>query len=219
MKKKERYQAFIDYFSLHQPNPKTELIHSNTFELLVAVILSAQCTDKRVNQVTPALFTRFPTPSLLAAATEENLFPYIRTISYPHAKTGYLIHTAKRIVTEFQGQVPANLTALISLPGVGRKTANVILATAYHQPAMPVDTHVMRVSKRIGLVSPRSTTPLAIENELTAYIPTSYLHKAHHWILLHGRYICLARKPKCASCPISSLCLYYKKNVDNLTKR
>lgn len=211
MRKKERYQGFLDYFSTHQPDAETELIYTNPFELLVAVILSAQCTDKRVNLVTPALFERFPTAEHLATAEPEDVFPYIRSISYPNNKSKHLVGMARMLTTDFEGQVPADVNELQKLPGVGRKTANVIASVIYQMPAMAVDTHVFRVSHRIGLVSEKAKTPYAVEKELLKYLPEDKIHIAHHWLILHGRYICIARKPKCMECGISHICRYFQK--------
>jgi endonuclease III len=212
MTKKERYKLIIEYFSENQPNPETELHYSNPFELIVAVVLSAQCTDKRVNMVTPALFRDFPTPESLANTDFDTLFPYIRSISYPNNKTKHLIGLGNVMVKEFQSQVPSGVDNLIKLPGVGRKTANVIDSIIFDKPTMAVDTHVYRVSRRLGLVAEKSNTPLAVEKELVKNIPNVHIPKAHHWLILHGRYVCLARKPHCDTCPITHLCKYYTKN-------
>ena len=212
MTKKERYQQVIDYFEEQIPIAETELLYDNPFQLLVAVILSAQCTDKRVNLTTPAIFRRFPNPAALAKATFEDLFPLIRSISYPNNKAKHLIGMANLIMEQFNGQVPMTVDELILLPGVGRKTANVITSVIDKQPNMAVDTHVFRVSKRIGLVSAKATTPLAVEKELIKNIPQALVHKAHHWLILHGRYTCVARSPKCDECGLSVVCKYYSKN-------
>lgn len=209
MTKKERYKGVIDYFSVSMPTPETELTYRTPFELLIAVILSAQCTDKRVNQVTPALFERFPTPELLANATFEEVFEYIKSVSYPNNKAKHLIGCAKLLLQEFQGEIPDTIENLQKLPGVGRKTANVVVSVIYQQPTMAVDTHVFRVSKRIGLVAQKASTPLAVEKELIKYIPADIIPKAHHWLILHGRYTCKARQPDCYSCGIQNLCAYY----------
>lgn len=209
MRKKDRFEAFIDYFSQHQPEATTELDYTNPFELLVAVVLSAQCTDKRVNLVTKELFADFPTPEHLARATFEDLFPYIKSISYPNNKTKHLIGLGKKLVEEFNSEVPLDLKQLQSLPGVGRKTANVIASTLDNQPAMPVDTHVFRVSKRLGLATQNAKTPLEVEKQLVKHIPEEHIPKAHHWLILHGRYVCIARKPKCHECTISNFCRYF----------
>ncbi|MDF2432267.1 MAG: endonuclease [Mucilaginibacter sp.] len=210
MTKKERYKYFVDYFSKQQPNPVTELQYGNPFQLLIAVILSAQCTDKRINQVTPALFERFPTPQSLAAATPEEVFNYIRSVSYPNNKAKHLVGMSKILVDVFNGEVPAGIDDLQKMPGVGRKTANVIASVVFDAPAIAVDTHVFRVSNRIGLTT-NALTPLATEKQLMVYLPKETLGVAHHWLILHGRYICVARSPKCEICPISWFCRYYEK--------
>lgn len=215
MTRKERYKAFIDYFSNHQPQAETELNYETPFQLLVAVVLSAQCTDKRVNIVTPALFKDFPTPESLAASSFDELFPYIKSISFPNNKTKHLLGLGKMLVEDYNSEVPDTVEKLVKLPGVGRKTANVITSVVYEQPNMAVDTHVFRVSKRLGLVNQNASTPLAVEKTLVSYIPKEYIHVAHHWLILHGRYTCLARKPKCAECSITHFCRYYEKNVAN----
>ena len=213
MTKKERYSAFIDYFSQNNPDAETELQYGNPYELLVAVILSAQCTDKRVNLTTPSLFESFPTPEVLAVASFDEVFPLIRSISYPNNKTKHIIGMAKMLVENFNCVVPSDIKELQKLPGVGRKTANVIASVVYNQPTMAVDTHVFRVSKRIGLVTQNAKTPLEVEKQLVKYIPEEHIPKAHHWLILHGRYICLARKPKCDQCAITSICKYFEKNI------
>ncbi len=210
MTRKERYEAFISYFSKHQPDAETELYYENPYQLLVAVILSAQCTDKRVNMVTPELFKQFPTPQKLAVATFDDVFPLIRSISYPNNKSKHLIGMAGMLVNDFGGEVPAEINELVKLPGVGRKTANVIASVIFNQPAMAVDTHVFRVSARIGLTL-GAKNPLQAEQQLIKFIPAEYVHVAHHWLILHGRYTCLARNPKCLSCQISFMCKSYKK--------
>lgn len=207
---KERYQRFIHYFLTNFPDPETELHYSNPYELLVAVILSAQCTDKRVNMVTPAFFERYPDALTLSRSTPEDVFNYIRSISYPNNKSKHLVGMAKRLVEHYQMEVPGTVDELQTLPGVGRKTANVIASVVFNQPAMAVDTHVFRVSHRIGLVPKTATTPLAVEKQLIRYIPTDLVHKAHHWLILHGRYICIARNPKCGSCPLKEICKYWE---------
>lgn len=206
---KERYQTVIDYFTVHAPDAETELIYDNTYQLLVAVILSAQCTDKRVNLTTPAIFQQFPTAAAMSKTTAEELFPYIKSISYPNNKTRHLIGMAQKLVNEFNGEVPLTVEELITLPGVGRKTANVITSVVDAQPNMAVDTHVFRVSKRLGLVKQTATTPLAVEKELIKHFPKELIHKAHHWLILHGRYTCLARNPKCRECGLQSICRYF----------
>lgn len=211
MLKAERYRYFVDYFSKNQPNPVTELHYNNPFQLLVAVILSAQCTDKRINQVTPALFERFPTPQDLAAATSDEVFAYIRSVSYPNNKAKHLVGMGKMLMEVFNGEVPAGIENLQKLPGVGRKTANVIASVIFEEPAMAVDTHVFRVANRIGLTN-NARTPLAVEKQLVQNIPKEYIGVAHHWLILHGRYICLARGPKCDICPLTWFCRYYERN-------
>jgi endonuclease-3 len=211
MKKQERYKAVIDYFLEHVPVAETELYYENPFQLLVAVILSAQCTDKRVNLTTPGIFKKYPTPQKMAKASFEDLFPLIKSISYPNNKTKHLIGMSQLLLDNFNGEVPMTIQALVTLPGVGRKTANVITSVIDQQPNMAVDTHVYRVSRRIGLVPQTATTPLAVEKELIKNIPSELVHKAHHWLILHGRYACLARSPKCDQCGIQALCKYYQK--------
>ncbi len=211
MNKKDRYRHFVEYFSKHSPSPVTELHYRNPFELLVAVILSAQCTDKRINQVTPALFERFPTPQALAASTIDEVFNYIRSVSYPNNKAKHLVGMAQMLVENFNGEVPSDLDELQKLPGVGRKTANVIASVVFDAPAIAVDTHVFRVSNRIGLTN-KATTPLAVEKQLVANLPADVLGVAHHWLILHGRYICVARTPKCEICPLTWFCRYYERN-------
>lgn len=211
MTKKDRYQHFVEYFSKNQPNPETELHYGNPFQLLIAVILSAQCTDKRINQVTPALFERFPTPESLAASTPEEVFTYIRSVSYPNNKAKHLVGMAKVLMDVFGGEVPSAIDDLQKMPGVGRKTANVIASVVFEAPAIAVDTHVFRVSARIGLTNSKATTPLAVEKQLIEFLPKDILGVAHHWLILHGRYICVARTPKCEICPISWFCKYYER--------
>ena len=211
MTKKERYQLFIHYFAQHAPDAETELLYGNTYELLVAVILSAQCTDKRVNLTTPALFKRFPTPYDLAKVSSDEVFNYIRSISYPNNKAKHLVGMANMLIHDFNGEVPSNTTDLQKLPGVGRKTANVIASVVFKQPTMAVDTHVYRVSKRIGLVTQTANTPLAVEKQLIKHIPEELVHVSHHWLILHGRYVCTARSPQCSNCGISSFCHYFSK--------
>ena len=210
--KKEKFQFIINYFLQHRPEAETELFYTNPYELLVAVILSAQCTDKRVNMVTPPLFQEFPTVEHMATATSDEIFPFIRSISYPNNKAKHLAGMAKMLVEKFDGEVPATIEELIQLPGVGRKTANVIASVVYDMPAMAVDTHVFRVSARIGLTT-KATTPLATEKQLIKYLPDDIIPLAHHWLILHGRYVCLARKPKCEECGLTEICSYFKKNV------
>ncbi|NID10660.1 endonuclease III [Fibrivirga algicola] len=211
MLKKERFRRFIDYFTTHFPEPETELNFSNSYELLVAVILSAQCTDKRINQITPALFARFPEAESLAAASIEEVFSYIRSVSYPNNKAKHLVGMARLLMSDFGGEVPGTVEELQRLPGVGRKTAHVILSIVFNQPTMAVDTHVFRVSHRLGLAPLTANTPLAVEKALMAHIPKQYVPKAHHWLILHGRYICIARSPKCGECALRDACKYYKK--------
>lgn len=209
MTKKQRYEYIIEYFSEFAPDAETELVYDNPFQLLVAVILSAQCTDKRVNMTTPAIFEKYPDPQTMATATFDELFPLIKSISYPNNKTKHLIGMANMLVTQFNGQVPMTVDELIKLPGVGRKTANVITSVIDEQPNMAVDTHVFRVSARLGLTT-NATTPLAAEKQLIQHIPEQYVYKAHHWLILHGRYICTARNPKCSICGLQSICRYYQ---------
>ncbi len=216
MLKKERYQRFVDYFSTHQPQAQTELHYNNPYQLLVAVILSAQCTDKRINQVTPALFQRFPTPKSLAETTPDIVFDYIRSVSYPNNKAKHLVGMANMLVNEFHNEVPSDVNQLQKMPGVGRKTANVIASVVYDAPAMAVDTHVFRVANRLGLT--KGKTPLAVEKDLVKNLPEHTIATAHHWLILHGRYVCLARSPKCNICPISDFCLYYEKQTKSKHK-
>lgn len=213
MLKKERYAAFINHFSENQPIAETELQYDNPFQLLVAVVLSAQCTDKRINMVTPALFKEFPTPAHFAASHFDELFPYIKTISYPNNKTKHLLGLGKMLMEDFGGEVPATVDELVKLPGVGRKTANVITSVVWNQPNMAVDTHVFRVSRRLGLVTQTAKTPLEVEKQLIRHIPKQYVHVAHHWLILHGRYVCLARSPKCDECTITHFCNFFKKKT------
>ncbi|MFI5185500.1 MAG: endonuclease III [Chitinophagales bacterium] len=213
MTRKQRYQFVIDYFEKHNPDAETELIYDDPYELLVAVILSAQCTDKRVNMTTPAIFEKYPDVKSLSKASFEELFPFIKSISYPNNKTKHLIGMAKDVVEKFNGKIPMTVEELIRLPGVGRKTANVITSVIDQQPNMAVDTHVLRVSKRIGLVPALASTPFAVEKELVNNIPAQYIHKAHHWLILHGRYICVARTPRCEVCGIREVCKFFQTNV------
>ena len=208
MTRKERYQYFIDYFSKHQPDAETELLYDNPYQLLVAVILSAQCTDKRVNLTTPALFKKYPTTQKLADADLAEVFELIRSISYPNNKAKHLIGMAQMLVNDFNNTVPSDLNELMKLPGVGRKTANVISSVVYNQPAMAVDTHVFRVAARIGLTV-NAKTPLQTEEQLVKHIPEKYIAVAHHWLILHGRYTCIARTPKCNECKLSGFCKSY----------
>ena len=208
-KTQQKYDAFVAYFEEHMPVAESELQYANPYQLLVAVILSAQCTDKRVNMTTPALFQRFPTPQDMATASVEEIYEYIKSISYPNNKSKNLSGMAQTLVRDFNGVVPDNLEDLQKLPGVGRKTANVMMAVAFDQPAMPVDTHVFRVANRIGLTK-NSKNVLETEKTLVAHLPKEVVSKAHHWLILHGRYVCQARKPKCAECGITDLCDWYK---------
>ena len=212
MTSRQRYQFVIDYFEKNNPEAETELIYYDPYQLLVAVILSAQCTDKRVNMTTPAIFEKYPDVQTLSKASFEELFPYIKSISYPNNKTKHLIGMAKAVVEKFNGKIPMTIEELIQLPGVGRKTANVITSVIDQQPNMAVDTHVFRVSKRIGLVPASATTPLAVEKELIKNFPKEDIHKAHHWLILHGRYVCVARTPRCGVCGLKPACKYFKKN-------
>lgn len=211
MTTKQRYERVLEWFSAAMPVAETELHYANPFQLLVAVILSAQCTDKRVNLITPPLFEAFPTPQALAAASVDEIYEFIKSCSYPNNKSRSLSGMAKRLVEEFGGEVPSDIDALMSLPGVGRKTANVILAVVFEKATMAVDTHVFRVSKRIGLTT-GSKTPLATEKTLVKNIPEELIPKAHHWLILHGRYVCKARRPDCLNCGLTSVCRYYQKN-------
>ena len=210
MTQKERYERMIAYFEQSRPTAQTELEYKDPFQLLVAVILSAQCTDKRVNMTTPALFAAYPDAASMAQASPEEIFEYIRSISYPHNKSKHLAGMARKLVEDFGGEVPGDLDELQSLPGVGRKTANVIASVVFHLPALAVDTHVFRVANRIGLTH-NSKTPLQTERELVKHIPEEKIPIAHHWLILHGRYVCQARKPHCGECGISELCAYYAK--------
>lgn len=205
---KERYRRVLEIFEATMPVAETELHYENPYQLLVAVILSAQCTDKRVNMVTPALFEAFPTPQDMAAATPDDIFPYIKSVSYPNNKSRSLAGMARMLVEEYGGEVPSDIDKLMALPGVGRKTANVILAVVYNRAAMAVDTHVFRVSERIGLTT-GSKTPLSTEKALMRHIPPEIVPKAHHWLILHGRYVCKARRPECLDCPLTQVCRYY----------
>lgn len=219
MRKKERYEKVIEWFRINRPIAETELHYSDPFELLIAVILSAQCTDKRVNMITPTLYHDFPTPEALAASSPEVIFEYIRSVSYPNNKAKHLVGMARMLVNDFHSQVPDTLEDLIKLPGVGRKTANVIQSVVFHKAAMAVDTHVFRVSHRIGLVSESCTTPLSVEKELVKHIPEELIPIAHHWLILHGRYICQARTPQCDNCGLQLMCQYYcRKYKVNQTK-
>jgi endonuclease-3 len=210
---KERYNGVTNYFLKHVPTAETELNYSNPFELLVAVILSAQCTDKRINQVTPKLFKDFPTPEVMAASNSDTIFNYIRSVSYPNNKAKHLVNMANMLLKDFKGIIPSEIDELVKLPGVGRKTANVVASVIYEKPAMAVDTHVFRVSNRLGLT--KAKTPLQSEQQLIKHIPQQYIATAHHWLILHGRYTCLARTPKCESCPLTEWCVHFKKEKLN----
>lgn len=212
MTKKERYEAIIDYFLENNPEAETELHYESPFELLIAVVLSAQCTDKRVNMVMPELMADFPTAEKMMQSDFDELFPYIKSISYPNNKTKHLLGLSKMLVEDFNNEMPEDREELVKLPGVGRKTANVISSVLFNQPNMAVDTHVFRVSKRLGLVTQNAKTPLEVEKQLIKHIPEEHVHVAHHWLILHGRYICLARKPKCEDCGITHLCRWWEKN-------
>lgn len=208
MTRKERFEAVIDYFTIARPEAETELVFSNTYQLLVAVILSAQCTDKRVNMTTPAFFAEYPDIPSLAEAGYDDVFALIKSISFPGNKSRHLIGMAKMVMEKFGGRIPMTVEELVQLPGVGRKTANVITSVIDKQPNMAVDTHVFRVSARIGLTV-GAKTPLQTETQLLKYIPTPLVHKFHHWLILHGRYICIARNPKCRECGLKPVCKYY----------
>lgn len=211
MTKKERYKNVIEWFEQNAKSSETELDYKNNYQLMIAVILSAQCTDKRVNLITPKLFEDFPIPEVLAASSSDEVFEYIKTCSYPNNKAKSLVGMAQKLINDYEGEVPSTFDELITIPGVGRKTANVILSVAFDKPAMAVDTHVFRVANRIGLTT-NSKTPLETERELVKYIPEHLLSRAHHWIILHGRYVCVARSPKCEQCGLRDWCKYYQKN-------
>ena len=210
MTTQQRYDQVVSWFAANAVSAESELVFANPFQLLIAVMLSAQCTDKRVNQVTPALFAAYPTAEAMACATEDEMLQYIHSVSYPNSKAEHLVGMAKKLVSDYGGEVPHSLEELVSLPGVGRKTANVILAVIWQEPTMAVDTHIFRVSERIGLTT-NSKNVLQTERQLTRYIPADLIPKAHHWLLLHGRYICQARKPKCEQCGLQTLCRFYSK--------
>lgn len=212
MTKKERYQFVIDWFEKHAPHAETELIYDNVYQLLVAVILSAQCTDKRVNMTTPAIFEKYPDIPALSKAAYDDLFDLIKSISFPGNKTRHLIGMANMVQDEFNGEIPDNVPDLVKLPGVGRKTANVITSVVHHQPNMAVDTHVFRVAARIGLTT-NAKTPLQTELQLIKMIPKEKIYIAHHWLILHGRYICVARSPKCGECGLRPACKYYQQLI------
>ena len=213
MKKKELYNKVIEYFEVAMPVAETELDYTNPFDLLVAVILSAQCTDKRVNMVTPDLIARYPTAHEMAQAHPDEIYDYIKSVSYPNNKAKHLVGMAQKLCSDFGGEVPDTLEELTTLPGVGRKTANVILSVVWYKSAMAVDTHVFRVSHRIGLVPKRCTTPYSVEKELMKYLPDEVIPRAHHWLILHGRYVCTARSPKCDKCGLTALCREYQKKA------
>ncbi|MDE7443577.1 MAG: endonuclease III [Muribaculaceae bacterium] len=213
MTRKERFKFLVDWFSQTMPVAETELHYENTFQLLVAVILSAQCTDKRVNIITPPLFRAFPTPQAMAAATQDEIFEYIKSCSYPNNKARNLLGAARTLVEKFGGEVPGDMDSLLSIPGVGRKTANVLLAVAFDQAAMAVDTHVFRVSERIGLTT-GSKNPLQTEKVLVANLDDDIIPLAHHWLILHGRYVCKARRPDCLNCGLTPVCRYYQQHTD-----
>lgn len=217
MTKKQRYQYIIDWFLKNVPIAETELHYNTPFELLVAVILSAQCTDKRVNIVTPPLLADFPTAEVMAETQPEVIYEYIKSVSYPNNKSKHLVGMAKTLIEKFNGEVPSDIDELQTLPGVGRKTANVIASVVYNKPAMAVDTHVFRVSERLGLTT-NSKNPLQTEKELVKYIPEELIPKAHHWLILHGRYICMARRPKCEQCGLTNWCRYYQDNHKKVKK-
>lgn len=208
---KQRYDRALAWFAETMPAPATELNYETPFQLLVAVILSAQCTDKRINMVTPALFAAFPTPADMAAATPDDIYPYIKSVSYPNNKARNLAGMARALTELYNGEIPSDIGQLLTLPGVGRKTANVILSIIFDKAAIAVDTHVFRVSERIGLTT-NSRTPLETERTLTSHIPEHLLARAHHWLILHGRYICKARRPECLDCGLTDICRYYQKS-------
>ena len=207
---KQRYEGILEAFSQTMPDPKTELHYDTPFHLLLAVILSAQCTDKRINIVTPALFERYPTPEDLAASSEEEVYEYIKSVTFPNNKSRSLIRAARVLIDEFGGEMPSDIDSLMKLPGVGRKTANVMLAVVWNKAAMAVDTHVFRVSNRLGLTN-NSKTPLETERTLCLYIPEEQIPRAHHWLILHGRYVCKARRPDCPNCTLTAFCKTYQK--------
>lgn len=210
MRTKERFEHILAWFETNMPMAESELVFANPFQCLVAVMLSAQCTDKRVNIVTPALFAAYPTPQTMAQANSDEIFEYIKSVSYPRSKAEHLVATAKRLVEVYNGIVPDNLDDLQTLQGVGRKTANVVCAVIWNQPTMAVDTHIFRVSERLGLTT-NSKNPLQTEKALVKYIPEALIPKAHHWLLLHGRYVCQARKPQCENCGLAQYCRFFEK--------
>ena len=211
MTTKQRFEHILAWFEANMPVAESELNYRNPYELLVAVMLSAQCTDKRVNMVTPALFEAYPTPELLAKATSDEVFEYVKSVSYPRSKAEHLVAMAQRLVEVYHGEVPDTIEELQTMQGVGRKTANVVCAVIWNQPTMAVDTHIFRVSERIGLTT-GSKNPLLTERQLVKHIPAEVIPKAHHWLLLHGRYVCQARKPKCEQCGIAEFCRFFEKN-------
>jgi endonuclease-3 len=211
MKTSDRFKNILAWFEANMPVAESELNYRNPYELLVAVMLSAQCTDKRVNMVTPALFEAYPTPELLAKATSDEVFEYVKSVSYPRSKAEHLVAMAQRLVEVYHGEVPDTIEELQTMQGVGRKTANVVCAVIWNQPTMAVDTHIFRVSERIGLTT-GSKNPLQTERQLVKHIPAEVIPKAHHWLLLHGRYVCQARKPKCEQCGIAEFCRFFEKN-------
>lgn len=215
MTTKERFTRTIEYFQINRPEAETELAYSDPFELIVAVILSAQCTDKRVNQITPALMKKYPDPVSMSMATQDEIFGYIKSCSYPNNKAKHLLGMSKMLTEIFGGIVPSDTELLQRLPGVGRKTANVIASVVFNKPVMAVDTHVFRVSNRIGLTK-NAKTPLIVEHQLSSNIPDNLMHKAHHWLILHGRYICKARKPLCNQCGLTEFCKYYSVNYKKI---
>jgi endonuclease III len=215
---KDRYKFLIDYFLEHAPEAETELLYDDPFQLLVAVILSAQCTDVRINLTTPAIFAKYPDAKAMSKATVPQLFKLIKSISYPNNKANHLSGMSKLLMKDYNGDVPMTVEELIKLPGVGRKTANVVTSVIDEQPNMAVDTHVFRVSARIGLTV-GAKTPTATEKQLIRHIPAEYVHKAHHWLILHGRYTCVARSPKCDICPLQKICKYYKKHENDFWKK
>ncbi|MCS6916658.1 MAG: endonuclease III [Chitinophagales bacterium] len=217
MNRRERFEGVLDYFLRHQPHADTELRYETPFQLLVAVILSAQCTDKRVNLTTPELFRHYPDAAALAKASEHDVYRLIRSISYPNSKSRHLVAMARMLMQHYGGQVPADPAELVKLPGVGRKTANVIASAVFQQPTLAVDTHVFRVARRIGLTV-GARNPLQAEKQLTRYIPESLRGRAHHWLILHGRYVCKARKPLCSRCPLTAWCAYYERQEKNRSR-
>ncbi len=213
MTRREKYEFVINYFRENMPDAETELNYDGPFQLLVAVILSAQCTDKRVNLPTPGIFKKYPDTRALARASEKEVFELIKSISYPNNKTRHLIGMAKMIEEKFEGKIPMRVEDLVQLPGVGRKTANVVTSVIENQPNLAVDTHVFRVSRRVGLVPEKATTPLSVEKHLLRYLPRSLVHRAHQWLILHGRYVCLARRPRCEECGIRPACRFFQRMV------